>query len=143
MEILQGFPLGTHQLTVGGDVHVSGSPVIELMIEGFGLMEVTGPASSAAELEQRLAQVTRQIGETTARFGTANVAELKKRHQRAVVLEAQTTGVVKARQQLLGGQTTETLQEAIAHCGNKRQPPKRVTLLGRTVRPMSLLSGSN
>ena len=114
MEILQGFPLGTHQLTVGGDVHVSGSPVIELMIEGFGLMEVTGPASSAAELEQRLAQVTRQIGETTARFGTANVAELKKRHQRAVVLEAQTTGVVKARQQLLGGQTTETLQEAIA-----------------------------
>lgn len=114
VEILQGSPLGPHQLTAGGDLHVSGSPSVELMIEGFGLMRVTGPASSAADLEQRLAQVTRQIDETTTRFGTTNLAELKNRNKRAIVLETQVAVAVKSQQQLLGGQTTETLRETIA-----------------------------
>ena len=114
VEILQGSPKGAHKLTTGGAFHVSGSPGIELMIEGFGLMIVTGPASSAAELQQKLADVTSQIDEITARFGTADATELKKRNQRAIVLATQLAGAMKSRKQLLGGQATETLRDDIA-----------------------------
>jgi hypothetical protein len=96
------------------DIEVSGSPTIELKIEGFGWLKVTGPASSAAELDQRLAQVKRQIDKATARFGTADLAELKNRRQRAIVLETQVAGAEKFRRQLLEGQPTEILQAAIA-----------------------------
>lgn len=135
IEVLQGSPSGSRQAAAGEDVRVSGSPAVELVLEGFGRMKVTGPPSSASEIKQKLAQVTSQIQEITARFGSDDLAALKSHRQRAVVLETEIAGAKKFRQQLLEGQTAEELiaeterleREVLAaeerHAGWKDNPP--------------------
>ena len=111
IEVLQGSPSGSRQAAAGEDVRVSGSPAVELVLEGFGRMKVTGPSSSASEIKPKLAQVTSQLQEITARFGSDDLALLKIHRQRAVVLETEIAGARKSRQQILEGQTAEGLRE--------------------------------
>jgi DNA repair exonuclease SbcCD ATPase subunit len=112
IEVLQGSPSGSHQAAAGGDVRVSGSPAVELVLEAFGRIRVTGPPSSASEIEKKLAHANSQIQEITARFGSDDLAELKSRRQRAVVLDTEIAGAKKSRQHLLEGQMTEALKAA-------------------------------
>jgi DNA repair exonuclease SbcCD ATPase subunit len=140
IEVLQGTPPGSHKIAAGEEVRVSGSPTVELLLVGFGRMKMTGPQSSATEIEQKLAKVTNQIQEITAQFESDDVAELKRRRQRAVVLETEIGGAKKSRQLLLEGQTAETLkaeterreEEVLAaeelHANWKIKPPDAVEI---------------
>lgn len=110
IEVLQGSPPGPRHLGASEHAHVSGSPTVELVIEGFGRMKVTGPQSSASEIEQKLGQVTKQIEGITTRYGWADLVELKNRRKRATVLEAEIAGAANSREQLLEGQTAEGVQ---------------------------------
>jgi cell division septum initiation protein DivIVA len=73
-------------------------------------MRVTGPASSALELEQKLEEVMNQIQEFTAQFGSDELGELKRRRQRAIVLETEIASTRKSLQQLLEERTAEALR---------------------------------
>ena len=110
IEVLQGSPSGSHQFAAGEDIRVTGSPTVELVLKGFGRMRVTGPASSALELEQKLEKVLNQIQELTAQFGSDELGELKRRRQRAVVLETEIVSTRKSLQQFLEERTAEALR---------------------------------
>jgi DNA repair exonuclease SbcCD ATPase subunit len=110
IEVLQGSPSGVHRVVAGEDVRLSGSPTVELVLEGFGRMKVTGPPSSASEIEQRLAKVANQIREIADRLGSDDLLELKSRRQRAVILETEIAGARKSQQQFLEDQTAEALR---------------------------------
>jgi hypothetical protein len=110
VEVIQGEPSGIRQLAAGQSLRVSGSPAVDLELEGFGRLTVTGPAQSAEELREQLGTVVGLIGGFASRFGTSDVAELRQRHQASISLELQAASEEKTVRGLLNGRTVESLR---------------------------------
>jgi len=109
VEVIQGELSGVRQLGAGESLRVSGSPAVDLELEGFGRLTVTGPAQSATELKEQLGKVVGLIDGFTSRFGTSGIAELRQRRQEFVNLEAQAANEEKAVRGLLSGRTVGSL----------------------------------
>jgi len=110
VEVILGESTGIRQLGAGESLRVSGSPTIDLDLEGFGRLTVTGPAQSATELKEQLGTTIGLIDGFAARFGTSEVAELRQRHQESTGLELQSANEEKAVRGLLNGRTVKSLR---------------------------------
>jgi hypothetical protein len=108
--VILGESTGIRQLGAGESVRVSGSPTIDLDLEGFGRLTATGPAQSATELKEQLGTTIGLIDGFAARFGTSEVAELRQRHQESTGLELQSANEEKAVRGLLNGRTVKSLR---------------------------------
>ncbi|MCI0620088.1 MAG: AAA family ATPase, partial [Acidobacteria bacterium] len=89
VHVLQGEPTGVRQLGAADALRVSGSPVVELELEGFGLLKVTGPSQSVADLRQKIGEVEQVFGSLASGFGTTDLSALRARHQQASKLRMQ------------------------------------------------------
>ena len=121
VEVILGEPSGPTRLRAGDSLKVSGSPAVDLELEGFGRLTVTGPTQSATELKEELGKVTLLIDGFDSRFGTSDVAELRQRRQESANLMLQVANEEKTVQGLLGGRTlasmradAERLQQAVS-----------------------------
>jgi hypothetical protein len=108
--VILGESTGIRQLGAGESLRVSGSPTIDLDLEGFGRLTATGPAQSATELKEQLGTTIGLIDGFAARFGTSEVAELRQRHQESTGLELQSANEEKAVRGLLNGRTVKSLR---------------------------------
>ena len=114
VEVIHGEPSGSRQLRAGDSLRVSGSPTVDLELEGFGQLTVTGPSQSATELKEELGKVTRLIDDFGSRFGTSDVAELRQRRQEASDLVLQAANEERTIHGLLGGRTLASMRSDAA-----------------------------
>jgi energy-coupling factor transporter ATP-binding protein EcfA2 len=114
VEVIHGEPSGPRQLGAGDSLKVSGSPTVDLELEGFGRLTVTGPTQSATELKDELGTVARLIDDFVSRFGTSDVADLRQRRQESSDLALQVANEEKTVQGLLGGRTLASMRSDAA-----------------------------
>ena len=142
VEVIHGEPSGVRQLGAGDRLKVSGSPTVDLELEAFGRLTVTGPTQSATELKVELGEVTRLVDEFVSRFGTSDLVELRQRRQESANLVLQVANEERAVQGLLGGRTfasmradADRLQKAVlaaeASHGDWRETPPNAEQLKR------------
>jgi DNA repair exonuclease SbcCD ATPase subunit len=110
VEVIHGEPSGPIQLRAGDSFKVSGSPTVDLELEGFGRLTVTGPTQSATELKGELGKVTLLIDDFDSRFGTSDVAELRLRRQESANLILQLANEETTVQRLLGGRAFASMR---------------------------------
>ena len=120
VEVLKGEPVGLKQLAGGESLRVNGSPSIEMELEGFGFLKVTGPSQSATELQKKLTEVTERIQAGSSKLGTTDISELSRRRQQAIALEAQISTAEQVRRTLLAGRTLPSLE------GDAAKPQRKV-----------------
>src|ERR1035437_10306905 len=129
-EVILGESTGIRQLGAGESLRVSGSPTIDLDLEGFGRLTATGPAQSATELKEQLGTTIGLIDGFAARFGTSEVAELRQRHQESTGLELQSANEEKAVRGLLNGRTVKSLRADAGRLDEEVRRRKVYTLTG-------------
>lgn len=87
--VREGDPAGTHALDAGAHLRVSGSPGLEVHVEGVGLFRASGPKSSAAELRAQIIRLEAELNDLLTPWLPASRTELAERRQRADELLAQ------------------------------------------------------
>ncbi len=114
VEVVRGNAPGLIELAAGQTVRISGSPVIELELEGFGRLVISGPAEGAAELQAKLRESGERLANLTAPCGTTDLEELRRRRERRLHLEAQLSHTRQELATLLGGRSLEALQKRLS-----------------------------
>jgi DNA repair exonuclease SbcCD ATPase subunit len=114
VEVIRGDAPGVLELAAGQTARITGSPVIELELEGFGRLVVSGPAEGVAELRAKLKESGERLANLTAPYGTGDLEELRRRRERGFHLEAQISHTRQEFAGLLGGRSLEALQERLS-----------------------------
>jgi DNA repair exonuclease SbcCD ATPase subunit len=83
VEVLEGEPRGVVELRSHETARISGSPRIELRIPGFGLLRLTGPAESAAQLRTQMEQLEADWARIVEPLGAGSLEDLRRRRQQA------------------------------------------------------------
>lgn len=114
VEVIRGDAPGVIELAPGESVRISGSPVIELELEGFGRLVISGPAEGVAELRAKLEESGERLANLTVPYGTGDLEELRRRRERRLHLEAQLSHTRQELAGLLGGRSLEALKERLS-----------------------------
>lgn len=114
VEVIRGDAPGVLELAPGQSARISGSPVIELELEGFGRLVISGPAEGVAELRAKLKESGERLANLTAPYGTADLEELRRRRELRLHLEAQLSHTRQEFASLLGGRPLEALKERLS-----------------------------
>lgn len=112
-EVIRGDAPGVIELAAGQTLRISGSPVIELELEGFGRLVISGPAEGVAELRAKLKESGERLANLTAPYGTADLEELRRRRGRQQQLVAEIAHTRRELDALLSGRTLEQTHEQL------------------------------
>jgi DNA repair exonuclease SbcCD ATPase subunit len=113
VEVIRGDPPGPLEVAAGASLRIRGSPIVELDLEGFGRLVVSGPAEGGAELKAKLAELAERLASLKAPYGAAGLDELRRRREQRLHLEA---GIAHTRRELdalLAGRTPDALGERL------------------------------
>ncbi|MFZ5926167.1 MAG: AAA family ATPase [Acidobacteriota bacterium] len=98
IEVLRGEPKGPVESRAGQSVTISGSPEIELAVQGLGRVRIWGPAAGVAELQQQIAAVQAQRQPLLQRWEGETLEALEEKRRQADDLERQLGELRRQRQ---------------------------------------------
>lgn len=113
LTVISGEPAGARILAPGESLRVSGSPVVEISVEGIGQWRASGPAASAAALRGTLTRLEQEWAQLTSRYGTESYAVLESRRAEAAKWEAALQERRASLNALLAGASLEALQKEL------------------------------
>jgi energy-coupling factor transporter ATP-binding protein EcfA2 len=87
IRVISGDQTGEQAVSGRSSARISGSPVVEVEISGFGLVRASGPAGSAAEYRQQLEEAEAQLHSLVAPFGSPDLDHLEELLTTADALE--------------------------------------------------------
>ena len=89
IEITLGEEPGTRNLAPGHVHSILGDPAVAFRIEGVGSFRASGPTGSVDELRDKWEQATGAFQQLISGFGTDEIEELERLHQKAAELDTQ------------------------------------------------------
>lgn len=113
IEVAEGEPPGRHQLKAGSVIKVSGSPTIEVTIEGVGVARATGPSQSAETLRGQAKQIAGQIEKLVGSLGTTDLGVLRQRREDADTLESKISVAEGLLKSILEEASSESLEAEV------------------------------
>lgn len=117
-------PDETHRLNPGEWTTISGSPAVRIEIEGFGIIEATGPEGDAMAHREALLEAERRLARLTQPYGTQDPERLQQLRDQAEALDQAIQRLVQKRLELLDGQTDSEWAGQLAEMAARLQ--KRV-----------------
>jgi len=89
---------------------IKGMPDVAFRLPGLGRFEATGPTKDVEQLRKKWERACKKFDTLTAGFGTRDLDELERLHQKAADLEGQIHTLDEKIETLLGGRTVDEIQ---------------------------------
>ncbi|MCX7426723.1 MAG: hypothetical protein NTW96_13990 [Planctomycetia bacterium] len=112
LEVLAGEEPGRRTISPEHPGNLQGAPAVEFHIPGVGTFRATGPTDSSLDtLRDELAETEQKLDDFTRAFGTRDLVELQRLHDRAVAMDKQTSDARLRYETLLGDRRVEAIEQ--------------------------------